>query len=70
MVGKKEGWSADVISSDGCPFCFDDVQIIRREGEARTLCTEYRNNIEQIYRNYDVIIISIYWGWEEYNKEK
>ncbi|AMD84987.1 hypothetical protein SAMN05444369_1174 [Capnocytophaga haemolytica] len=70
MVGKKEGWSADVISSDGCPFCFDDVQIIRKEGKARTLCTEYRNNIEQIYRNYDVIIISIYWGWEEYNKEK
>jgi hypothetical protein len=39
MVGKKEGWSADVISSDGCPFCFDDVQIIRKEGEARTLLT-------------------------------
>lgn len=72
IVGRKEGWSADVISSPSCPF---NVNFRVSEKDHRfPACNLFIEHAKRVLDNYDVIILAARWGAyignDEYKKDK
>lgn len=59
IVGKKEGWSADVITSNSCATAFGFV--LPDSDRRADRCNPYNRFIEQKTKDYPVIIISQRW---------
>ena len=53
VVGKKEGWKADVISAGNCPFLFD-----YQHKETKQDCITMNEYLAKHYKEYDIIILS------------
>lgn len=60
IIGKREGWAADVLSSDSCFFLFNYIPSEKAYNKKQ--CIEYNNHIKNIYHDYDVIVFTNYWG--------
>ncbi|HDR0697090.1 TPA: acyltransferase [Pasteurella multocida] len=60
IIGKKEGWAADVISADSCFFLFNYIPSKKAYNPKQ--CEEYNQYIYDIYKKYDVIVFGNYWG--------
>ena len=59
IVGKKEGWSADVITSNSCATAFGFT--LPDSDRRADRCNPYNRFIEQKTKDYPVIIISQRW---------
>lgn len=56
-IGKKEGWSADVVSADRCRFPL----FVENNVHIGSICKNVQQYILQHFSQYDSIMISMYW---------
>lgn len=73
IVGKKEGWSAKVLSASSCSpvFGFDEKVLPKY---AQQPCQELKQYVSENYQKYDAIFIASYWafqlGWTDIAADK
>lgn len=66
-VGKKEGWSAVVISSDSCPFLFNNQYY--KNDRFYNFCKNRDEFFMENYHNYPIIVLHYIDSSDEFNQE-
>jgi peptidoglycan/LPS O-acetylase OafA/YrhL len=63
VVGRKEGWSALVVTGSSCSPVFDfDAMVL--PDFAQKPCQDLVRFVRQNYTKYDVVMIASYWGFQ------
>ncbi|WP_416190978.1 acyltransferase family protein [Neisseria sp. CCUG12390] len=60
IVGKKEGWAADVISGNSCAVAFGFT--LSETERSSAWCNPINRHIEENYRHYDTVIFAQRWS--------